>query len=58
MPNWDKEELSHISGHLRRTTRSKLSKKKIIMERLQELLSNAQSPMTYTEIKDIVRLGN
>ena len=58
MPNWDKAELSHIAGHLRRTTRSKLSKKKITMERLKHLLDNAQSPMTYKEIRDIVRFGD
>ena len=57
MPEWNEEELSRIAGHLRRTTRSKLSKKKITMERLSQLLKNAQSPMTYKEIKDIVRFG-
>tara|TARA_R100001244_G_scaffold121855_1_gene91511 strand:- start:178 stop:591 length:414 start_codon:yes stop_codon:yes gene_type:complete len=57
MPGWEREELDRISGHLRRTTKSYLSRKKIHLERLNQLWNNAQSSMTYNEIRDIVRFG-
>ena len=56
MPNWTKEELAELSKSLRRKTKLALHKKEIHMDRLDQLLKNAQSPMTYDEIKTIVRL--
>ena len=55
MPNWTKEELAELSKSLRRKTKLALHKKEIHMDRLDQLLKNAQSPMTYDEINDIVR---
>ena len=57
IPEWDKEDLKELEGRLRRTTMSKIRKKRFIMERLSHLLKNAQSPLTYVEIKDIVLYG-
>ena len=57
IPNWDKEDLQELEGRLRRTTVSKIRKKKFVIERLGQLLGNAQSPLTYSEIKDIVFYG-
>lgn len=57
IPDWDKEDLKELEGRLRRTTISKIKKKKFILERLAHVLSNAQSPMTYKEIRDIVFYG-
>lgn len=57
IPDWDKEDLKELEGRLRRTTMSKIKKKKFILERLAHVLSNAQSPMTYKEIRDIVFYG-
>ena len=57
IPNWEKEDLAELEGRLRRTTVSKIRKKKIIKERLNFLLRNAQSSLTYEHIKDIVFYG-
>ena len=55
MPNWTKEELAELSKSLRRKTKLALHKKEIHIDRLDQLLKNAQSPMTYDEINDIVK---
>ena len=57
MPSWTKEELHEISKNLRRKTKLAIFKKKIHMNRLEQLLKNAQSPLTYQHIKDIVLYG-
>ena len=57
MPEWDEDELNELAGHLKRQIKSSLSKKKIHLERLNELLSNAQSTMTNNEIKEILEYG-
>ena len=57
IPKWDKEDLAELEGRLRRTTMSKIRKKKLIMERLDFLLRNAQSTITYENIKDIIFYG-
>ena len=57
IPNWEKDDLAELEGRLRRTTVSKIKKKKIIMERLDFLLRNAQSTITYENIKDIIFYG-
>ena len=57
IPNWEQEDLKELEGRLRRTTVSKIRKKKIIMERLDFLLRNAQSTLTYENIKDIIFYG-
>ena len=57
IPKWDKEDLSELEGRLRRSVTSKIRKKKIIMERLDFLLRNAQSTLTYENIKDIIFYG-
>ncbi len=51
------KDLKELEGRLRRTTVSKIRKKKIIMERLDFLLRNAQSTLTYENIKDIIFYG-
>ena len=57
MPNWSKEELYELSKSLRRKTKLAIRKKGIHMDRLDQLLKNAQSPLTYEEIKDVVRFA-
>ena len=57
MPNWTMEELKELSKNLRRKTKLAMRKKKIHMDRLQQLLENAQSTLTYNNIKDIVIYG-
>ena len=57
IPNWEQEDLKELEGRLRRTTVSKIRKKKLIMERLDFLLRNAQSTITYENIKDIIFYG-
>ena len=57
IPKWDKEDLAELEGRLRRTTMSKIRKKKLRMERLDFLLRNAQSTITYENIKDIIFYG-
>ena len=57
IPKWDKEDLAELEGRLRRSVTSKIRKKKIIMERLDFLLKNAQSTLTYENIKDIIFYG-
>ena len=57
MPSWTKEELHEISKNLRRKTKLAIFKKNIHMNRLEQLLKNAQSPLTYQHIKDIVLYG-
>ena len=57
IPKWDKEDLAELEGRLRRSVTSKIRKKKIIMERLDFLLRNAQSTLTYENIKDIIFYG-
>ena len=57
IPNWEKDDLAGLEGRQRRTTVSKIKKKKIIMERLDFLLRNAQSTITYENIKDIIFYG-
>ena len=58
MPNWTKEELVELSKSLRRKTKLALHKKEIHINRLEQLLKNAQSPLTYEEIKDIVNFSS
>ena len=57
IPNWEQEDLKELEGRLRRTTVSKIRKKKLIIERLDFLLRNAQSTITYENIKDIIFYG-
>jgi hypothetical protein len=57
MPDWNEEELNELAGHLKRQIKSSLSKKKIHLERLNELLNNAQSNLTYNEIREIIEYG-
>ena len=57
MPEWDEEELNELAGHLKRQIKASLSRKKIHLERLNELLSNAQSNLTYHEIREIIEYG-
>jgi hypothetical protein len=57
MPNWTKEELSELSKNLRRKTKLAMLKKEIHMNRLEQLLKNAQSTLTYENIKDMVLYG-
>ena len=58
IPKWDKEDLSELEGRLRRSVTSKIRKKKIIMERLDyDYIRNAQSTLTYENIKDIIFYG-
>ena len=57
IPKWDKEDLDELEGRLRKSVTSKIRKKKIIMERLDFLLRNAQSTLTYDNIKDIIFYG-
>jgi len=57
MPNWTIEELKELSKNLRRKTKLAMRKKKIHMDRLQQLLENAQSTLTYKSVKDIVIYG-
>ena len=57
MPNWTIEELKELSKNLRRKTKLAMRKKKIHMDRLQQLLENAQSTLTYNSVKDIVIYG-
>ena len=58
MPNWTIEELKELSKNLRRKTKLAMRKKKIHMDRLQQLLENAQSTLTYNSVKDIVIYGS
>ena len=57
MPNWTKEELGELSKNLRRKTKLAMLKKEIHMNRLEQLLKNAQSTLTYESVKDIVIYG-
>jgi hypothetical protein len=54
MPNWEEEELEELSGHLKRQIKASLTMKKIHLQRLENLLENAQSNQTYENLKIIL----
>ena len=54
MPNWEEEELEELSGHLKRQIKASLTMKKIHLQRLENLIENAQSEQTYENLKIIL----
>jgi hypothetical protein len=54
MPNWDEDDMEELSGHLKRKIKASMTYKRMIGERLSNLLTNAQSNMTNDMIKLIL----
>ena len=54
MPDWDKEELEELSGNLKRKIKASMTFKVIAIERLSNLLTNAESNMTNDMLKLIL----
>jgi hypothetical protein len=54
MPNWDEDDMEELSGHLKRKIKASMTYKRMIGERLSNLLTNAQSNMTNDMLKLIL----
>ena len=54
MPDWDQDEIEKLSGHLKRKIKASMTYKRMVGERLSNLLTNAQSNMTNDMLKLIL----
>ena len=54
MPDWDEDDMEELSGHLKRKIKASMTYKRMVGERLSNLLTNAQSHMTSDMLKLIL----